>query len=308
MGRQPKPTHRMTRWCSMRRSAILALLILMTAACGEEADESGAAPTATVSITTTVAPAGATAGQGCEALHEPGEYEGVGHFGDVKQPYWMVVPATYAELSPAALYVHLASGDGDHHFLMESWRPYLGDADGLTLMVNTAMPSRGSPDALASLVDQISEEYCVDPQRVHIDGTGNSFRLTETFACEYSDRVASFIAALGRGGSACTPDRPVPLLTFTGDPDRFGVKSLLDKWIKINGCDPEPVVEDLGSGVRRKAYQNCNADILFYDIEGMAHTLPLHEAKGPAAVWITEYDEVDYLEEAYKFFFDHPMP
>ena len=99
------------------------------------------------------------------------------------------------------------------------------------------------------------------------------------------------------------------LCASTGDPDRNGVDRLVAKWVEINGCDPEPVVEDLGSGVQRKIYQNCAADILFYDIAGMGHRWPLHEAKGPAAAeWFAEYDEVDYYEEAYEFFADHPLP
>lgn len=273
----------------MRGLVLSCVLVLMVVACGDGKAQDGSA--------------------GCgEPLAEPGEYEGAGHYGDVEQPYWMVVPATYADVAPAPLYLHLAPGSGDHNSFLEGWRPYLDDLDGLMIMVNTATPSRGQPDALASLVDQVSSEYCVDSQRVHVLGTSASYGMAQNFACEYSDRVASFIAALGGAVLDCRPERPVPLLTFTGDRDRNGVDGLVDKWVEINGCDPEPVVEDLGSGVRRKTYQNCAADILFYDIEGMGHVWPLHEAKGPAAGFVAEYDEVDYLEEAYAFFADHPLP
>ena len=33
----------------------------------------------------------------------------------------------------------------------------------------------------------------------------------------------------------------------------------------------------------------------------------MHEAKGPAAAWVAEYDEVDYFEEAYRFFAEHSL-
>ena len=293
----------------MPRLAILVVLV-MAAACSETTDGSAAAPTEAVSTTTAASPVGATTVRGCEVLHEPGEYEGVGHYGDTEQPYWMVVPATYAEMAPAPLYVDLAADVGDHNGQLEGWRPYLENLDGLMMLVNTAISARGQADALASLVDQIMSEYCVDSRRVHVLGTSHSFAMADRFACEYSDRIASFVAAMGPGHTIgnCLPVRAVPLLTFTGDVDRDGVNRLVDKWIDINGCDPEPVVEDLGSGVRCKTYQNCAADILFYDIEGMGHTFPFHEAKGPAAGWVTEYDEVDYLEEAHKFFAEHPLP
>ena len=250
---------------------------------------------------------GESARSECEVLHEPGEYEEVGRYGDVDQPYWMVVPADYANIAPAPLYVHLASGLGDHNGFMDGWRPYVDDLDGLMIVVNTATPSRIEPDALASLVDEVSTEYCVDARRVHVLGTATSFGVAENFACEHSGRVASFVAALGSAAGPCSPERPVPLLTFSGDTDRDGVNHLVDKWININGCDPDPVVEDLGSGVMYKTYQNCAADVFFYDIEGMGHTYPLHEAKG-STPWVTEYDEVDYLEQAQEFFAEHPLP
>lgn len=247
---------------------------------------------------------------GCgEPLVEPGEYEGLNVVGDVEQPYWMVVPEKYAEVAPAPLYLHLAAGNGDHNGNLEGWRPYLDDLDGLMAIVNTESAGRQSPETAVALIDQISGDYCVDPTRVHVMGTSWSFEMADRLACEESDRVASFVAALGGAvWPDCAPDRPVPLLTFSGDTDRLGVERLVEKWVAVNGCDPDPTVEDLGSGVFRRTYQNCEADIVFYDIEGMGHAWPLHEAKGPGAALVAEYDEVDYLEEAHAFFADHPLP
>lgn len=245
---------------------------------------------------------------GCgSALAAPGEYQGLNVVGEAEQPYWVVVPESYTEGAPAPLYLHLASGSGDHDFFLEGWRPHLDDLDGLMAMVNTA--GGWQNDVYEALIDQIGNDYCIDPLRVHVMGTSSSFYEAERLACEAPDRIASFVAALGGGAyPACTPDRPVPLLTFTGDPDRWGAEALLDTWVELNGCDPTPAVEDLGSGVYRKTYQNCEADILFYDIEGMGHAWPMHEAKGPGAGFVAEYDEVDYLEEAFRFFAEHPMP
>lgn len=264
----------------MPRLAILVVLVVIAAACSEETNESVAAPAEAVETTAAdqTTSAASAAGRGCEVLHEPGEYEGVGHYGDTEQPYWMVVPATYAEMAPAPLYVDLAADVGDHNGQLEGWRPYLDDLDGLMIVVNTETSTRGQADALASLVDQIMSDYCVDSRRVHVLGSSHSFGMADRFACEYSHRIASFVAAMGPGHTIgnCLPVRAVPLLTFTGDADRDGVNRLVDKWVDINGCDPEPVVDDLGSGVMRKTYQNCAADILYYDIEGMGHTWPLH--------------------------------
>jgi poly(3-hydroxybutyrate) depolymerase len=99
----------------------------------------------------------------------------------------------------------------------------------------------------------------------------------------------------------------VPLLTFTGDIGRGGLTRVVDTWVELNQCDPEPVVEDLGSGVARKTYQNCLGDIVFYDVDGMGHVFPLHEAIGPGANSAAVYEEVDYLDEAIAFFDSHPL-
>lgn len=263
---------------------------------------------ATTGLATTETP---STGQGCDVLHAPGEYEGLNVVGEVEQGYWVVVPESYAEVVPAPLYLHLASGGGDHDGFLNGWRPYLNDLDGLMVMVNMAPGPAGkrSSATMLALIDQVSGNYCVDPTRVHIMGTSMAADMAHRMACEASDRIASFVASgLWNASTPCEPPRPVPLWTFTGDPDRQTVTAFVDKWAAINGCNPEPVVEHLGSGVSRKIYQNCEADVVFYDIEGMGHVWPMNEAKGPGAQWVAEYEEVDYLEDTLQFFADHPLP
>ena len=315
-----------------RRSAVALVGLVMVAGCGGSGDDgvtrspvsssmttsltatsSTSMPTTTASATTSTTTTTTTklveAADGCDRpLAAPGEYEAVNVVGDVEQAYWIVVSAAYEDVAPAPLYLHLASGSGDHNAFLDGWRPYLDDVPGLMVMVNTSGPATRTTEALLALADQVSSDYCVDPARVHVLGTSSSFDLAERLACEASDRIASFVAALGRGSLECTPDRPVPLLSFSGDPDRTGVAAMVERWIGFNGCDPDPDVEDLGSGVLRRTYESCEADVVFYDIEGMGHAWPLHEAKGPAAGYVEEYEEVDYLEEAFAFFAEHPMP
>lgn len=294
----------------MRGLVLFFVMALLIVSCGG-GDEAGSSTEATIEVQAATAIAGTA---GCDGpLAEPGEYEGLSVFGEVEQAYWLVVPESYAESAPAPLYLHLASGGGDHDGFLAGWRPYLDDLNGLMAMVNTTAgapsPGRGAPETLLALIDQISADYCVDPNHIHVMGTSWSATMAERLACEAADRIASFVSP--RGGTPadlCTPSRPVPLWAFTGDPDRATVTSNVEKWAVINGCDPEPVVEGLGSGVFRKTYQNCEADIVFYDIEGMGHLWPMHEAIGPGAGWMAEYAEVDYLDEVLQFFADHPMP
>jgi poly(3-hydroxybutyrate) depolymerase len=187
-------------------------------------------------------------------------------------------------------------------------RPYLDDLNGLMLIVNSSLRRAVAPEALVSLIDHVSSEYCVDPEQIHAMGTGSTAPVAEAIACEASDRIASFLSAVGAGTSQdCTPSRPVPLLTYTGDSDRPTINALVARWVNINGCDQEPAVDDLGSGVLKKTFQNCDADVVFYDIQGMGHCFVTHEAKGPAAPLMCEYEQFDHLEDSYEFFAAHPL-
>lgn len=72
------------------------------------------------------------------ALAEPGEFERLNVVREVEQPYSVVVSRSYHDMASAPLYLRLASGGGDHQAMMDGWRAYLDDLDGLTVMVNTA--------------------------------------------------------------------------------------------------------------------------------------------------------------------------
>ncbi|MEA3510824.1 MAG: hypothetical protein U9R51_05255, partial [Actinomycetota bacterium] len=289
--------------------SIVVVIIIAGCADTETVEEQSSIPPATTATTIAATTATTTPAvtattralieDGCgEPRATPGEYEGLSVVGDVERPYWVVVPETYADAAPAPLYLHLASGNGDHDGFLAGWRPYLDDLDGVMAIVNTQQ--RATTVELVALIDELSSNYCIDPHRVHVMGTSWSEDMAVRLACEAPDRIASFVGALGSYVplNACQPDRAVPLLTFTGNPDRLYVTRLVERWAELNVCDPEPLVEDLGSGVRRLTYQDCEADVVFYDIEGMGHAWPVHESKGPGAGYTAEYEEVDYLEEA----------
>jgi poly(3-hydroxybutyrate) depolymerase len=230
---------------------------------------------------------------------------------DVEQAYWMIVPTGYAASAPAQLELSLATGHGDHDWYLRGARDYVDPAV-LTAIVNTSPGPHRTPAMLAQLVEHLGEEYCVDPDRIHVTGFSSSQMLAAELACVASDRIASVSSSMGSGAPAipCAPERPVPLLSFTGDTDRAGMQSLVDMWADLNECDPEPAVENLGSGVFRKTYQGCAADVVFYDIEGLGHQWPMREPHGKIdeVGFAAQYQEVDYFEENAEFFATHPMP
>ena len=289
--RTRKPSRAARRWVGI--PIVVLLLGVGVSACGEDEQAAGTS--------------------GCDKpLAAPGEYEGELVVGDATQAYWMIVPESYAESTPAQLELQLATGHGDHTWALGGARHYIDPAGVLSAIVNTSAGPHRTPEMLASLIDHLGEQYCVDANRIHVVGFSSSQTLAAELACVASDRVASVSSSMGDGPPTmpCSPGRAVPLISFTGDTDRAGMQPLIEMWADLNGCDPEPVVEDLGSGVSRTTYQGCEADVVFYDIEGLGHKWPMRQPHGPlqAVGYAAQYDEVDYFEATYEFFADHPMP
>lgn len=273
----------------MKRFTLIGLLIMSTAACG------GAS--------------GGSQSAGCDgALVGAGEYEGFNVTNDGEQKYWVVVPDTYQELAPMPLYLHLASGGGTADPFLAGWRPYLEGVDGLSVIVSTQQSHERSIETMRKLLDQLEQDYCIDTDHIHAIGTSSSSSAVAILACEEAERIASFGGGFGDLRShLCTPERAVPLVIFTGDSDRHSVDLTVDQWVEFNDCESGPAVEDLGSGISKKTYEDCQGDVVYYDIVGMGHVWPLHECIGPGAEYCTAYEEIDYLEEVLAFFDDHPL-
>jgi len=252
-----------------------------------------------------------TATAGCDQpLIEPGDYEGTYDVvDDVGQEYRVVVPEGYAELAPVPLILQVGYGGADTNY--EWWRPYLDEIESLFVIADTSTGAAPASTLLA-LIDQVGADYCIDPRRIHAMGASLSAPTVTRLACEASDRIASFVIGIGGFRIECEPERPVPLLAVTGDPDRVFMSSSVGWWAEMAGCQAGPVVEDLGSGVSRQTYQGCAADVLFYDIEGGGHQAFFHECIGYARAplggsFCHANEAIDQLEEAERFFAEHPL-
>jgi poly(3-hydroxybutyrate) depolymerase len=139
-------------------------------------------------------------------------------------------------------------------------------------------------------------------------GQSSSTSTVGTFACAASERIASFSAGVGSFRPGCTQQRPVPLMAMTGDPDRGTVMRSVDLWAEAYECSSDPIVEDLGSGVTRTAYQGCLADIVLYDVEGVGHGFFRQECLKDGFDYCYENEVFDLLSEVERFFAEHPLP
>lgn len=249
-------------------------------------------------------------------LPAPGEYEGLSQAATISHPYSVFVPESLDRTVPASMYLHLASGVGSLDVFLPIWRPYYANADVPGLVVAVGTEDGSSAESLVALIDHVAGEYCVDPDRIHAMGISTTSDDVVSFACGASDRVASFSSGLGNDrplGVFCEPEptRPVPLISFTGDENRRADAQFVTAWAELNACEAEPTIEDLGTGVSHAAYEGCDAAVELFDINGMGHLWPLHECLYDthelAEQWCDEYDEVDYLEAAFRFFDENQM-
>jgi dienelactone hydrolase len=249
----------------------------------------------------------ASASAGCDApLVEPGEYEGTNDFEDAAQGYWVVVPADYAELAPAPLILFIAMAGESLDSNFEWWRPYLGPAESVFVVAEqNSIDHKGAP-TLTALIDQLGAEYCIDTRRVHAMGQSTSGKTVAALACDASDRIGSFF--VGIAGFDCTPEQPVPFIAMTGDSDRRAVTKSVEARAEMYSCGPDPIVEDLGSGVTRTTYQGCQADIVLYDVEGVGHGFIRDACLADRFDYCFQNDVFDQLREVERFFAEHPLP
>lgn len=249
------------------------------------------------------------ASDGCGTTRvEPGDYEAVNTANGAEQVYWVVVPESYDVDEPMPLYLKLGSGGGDAGANYAAWRPLIGEPEGLFVVAGTRTSAETEPATYEALLDRLTTEYCIDLDRIHVQGSSWSSGLAARLMCAMPDTFASFADSLGSFSNLgdCDPE-PKPLVSITGDSDRTAVTASVETWAAINGCDPDPDVDDLGAGITRFTYRSCEADTVLYDFAGMSHQLPATECVGPAGIYCAEYEDFDTFTTYEAFFAEHPL-
>jgi polyhydroxybutyrate depolymerase len=196
-----------------------------------------------------------------------------------ERPYEVFVPSSYtpAEPMPLVLLLHGHTANGvvqegyfqfgplaeERGFLYVHPDGLVG-ADGHTYWNATdACCGRGHGDAddvgyLMAIVDEVSTQYNVDPQRIFLAGHSNGGFMSYRMACEHAETfaaIASLAGATFGAESDCVPSEPVSVLQIHGTADPIvpftatdflgaampGAQGSVDLWAGYNGCAGEPV-------------------------------------------------------------------
>lgn len=250
------------------------------------------------------------------------------------RPFKLFVPSTYNSSFPAPLIIALhgysQSGDKFEKYLnltpVAESRGILyvhpnGTADKTGTRFWNATPECcdiHSPKAnddgyLMSIIDEVSKNYAVDPERIYIIGHSNGGFMANTMACLHADRIAAVVSMAGGGfakSSMCKPSSPINVLEIWGTKDvTFTGNHMMGKvipgavktaaiWGALDHCSKTvfvlPQRLDLdsklkGSETTQYQYTECadNADVEFWSIAGAEHVPTL--SKNFAA------DVVDFL-------------
>ncbi len=159
---------------------------------------------------------------------------------------------------------------------------------------------------IARLLDELIEDYGVDPARVYVTGASNGGLMTQRLACALGERLAAvapvMITLPERFPEACEGGSAVPMLMIFGTNDPFfpweggavqqgpssavtylSAVDTVDFWVNRNGAAAEAEVEALpdldpedGTRVYRETHAAgaSGAEFVFYRVEGGGHTWP----------------------------------
>jgi len=203
------------------------------------------------------------------------------------------------------------------------------------MAVRTEPPSRDIT-FFSDLLDQLETELCVDPGRVYATGMANGAQMASLLACQLGDRITAVAPLAGPEWVKECNGRPVPVMAFHGDKDPFvsyqdsrgdakdvadknywkgnappglpvheGAEKAMANWAAHNGCDPNPLVENISKDVVRTTWQHCKADTVFFHIVGGGHTWPSRPVPAFEKTFGYTTMDIDATELMFEFFFDH---
>jgi polyhydroxybutyrate depolymerase len=322
------------------------VLLLVVVGCGREEDGGQvAAPTDdSVPITTGAVDevedpsSGGTAGDAVEARRTL-EVDGL------ERSYLVYAPASLPATGPVpvVLYLHGGIGSGEQlagtahvreHAEQDGYLAVLPDgttnADGRFRTWNggrccgpAAANDVDDVAFLAEVLDEVAEQWDVDPDRVFAAGHSNGAIMANRLACELPDRVAAIGVVAGSLEVGCEDATPTSVLYVHGDADTnhplgggegedsvagvdfTSVADSLDVWVEVDGCDPVPE-EERAAEITTSRWSGCDdgTAVELQVIHGAPHAWPGGERTSGLAS--EPSGALDATAAVWAFFEQHP--
>ena len=185
---------------------------------------------------------------------------------------------------------------------------------------------------IRDLIDDLSMDLNIDPERIYAAGISNGGFMTERLACTANDLFAAFASVIASGyfgmDIICADQPPVPIMfvhgsgdpivPWTGSPVQTQsgliyistpIPQTIEFWAGHNHCNPdassredlEPAREDTSVSIFDIYDCEDNGRVLLYAIINGGHTWPGVDWENPDLLGRTNFD-INAGEEIWKFF------
>lgn len=255
----------------------------------------------------------------------------------LEREYRIYVPEIYSGQSAVPLVLNF-HGYGSTAFQQEFYGDFRAIADTANFIVvhpNGTLDATGSrhfnvgftPGSTVddvgfttALIDSLSAEYNIDPNRIYSTGMSNGGYMSYHLACFLSERIAAIASVTGSMTpptiNTCNPQRPIPVMQIHGTQDgvvnyngsafALSMDDLLTYWINHNNCDATPTIYNIpdintedSCTAQYHVYRNGDngTNVEFFRIEGGGHTWP----DAIINIGVTNRD-INASQEIWKFF------
>ena len=256
--------------------------------------------------------------------------------GGIQRDYILFVPTAYDPGTPAPLVLnfHGYTSNNFEQMFYGDFRPIADTAGFLVVHPMGTIDLLGNPHwnvgwgsstvddvgFTSALIDSLSAQYTIDPERIYSTGMSNGGFFSYKLACELSHRIAAIASVTGTmnvGQSAtCNPSHPMPVMEIHGTADDVvsyegnfffaSTPSVVDFWVSKNQCETPAnfiAVPDTDQGdactAEHYVYPNGNNEVSVehFKILGGGHTWP-----GSAFVQGVTNQDINASEEIWRFF------
>jgi polyhydroxybutyrate depolymerase len=172
---------------------------------------------------------------------------------------------------------------------------------------------------VASLLDSLEDQLCVDSKRVFATGMSNGGFLAQRLGCELADRIAAIAPVAGvLGIKVCNPSRPVPIIEFHGTSDSMvpyggdpsisypSVADTVAGWVQRDDCPSAATTTYSKGDATCVTYGPCSAgaEVTLCTIAGGGHTWP---GGTPFPLLGNTSTDLSATDAMWTFFQAHPM-
>lgn len=197
-------------------------------------------------------------------------------------------------------------------------------------------PPRDDMAFMASLIERVGEQLCLDLTRVYSTGFSNGGMMTYRLACEMSKRIAAVASVSGSiviPLESCRPSHPMPLmhthgtddplvpyaggsgpawLTPVGEtpPDFPAVRQEVEAFVSRNACSGSAQNTFQNGDASCETYSGCasGADVTICTITGGGHAWPGGGDMGSAGVILgTQSQSLPTTQKIWEFLKPHHL-